>query len=258
MTAVAALFLVWLQFPVWALAILSLVLVLPSVIIYVLIKLPMHPRGLSPETLHTQGLSLDILAPVYDRCCPKIGLGRQFRQETLRQAELKNNEHILDVGCGTGILTRLAAKSVGPDGRAVGIDPAAKMLAIAKKNAEAEKSLAEFKLAAIEGLPFEKNSFDCVLSSLMLHHLPPGLKDKGLSEVFRVLKPGGRFVLVDVDKPVNPLWWIFLWPLPFFWPFTKDQMKGKINGFLSHAGFHKVNKAGNWMGFLGFWKAYKP
>jgi len=145
--------------------------------------------------------------------------------------------------------------AVGQTGYAVGIDPAAKMIGVAKKNALKEVSRAEFRLAVIENLPFEDNRFDCVLSSAMLHHLPPDLKVKGLSEVRRVLKPGGRLVLVDVDKPTIFLWWVLLWPL-LFWSFTEDQVKGKLGTLFFRGGF-SAEKVGSWGGFLGFWKAYK-
>ncbi|MBI5588124.1 MAG: class I SAM-dependent methyltransferase [Deltaproteobacteria bacterium] len=201
-------------------------------------------------------MPLDILAPVYDRYCPIVGLGHAFRQATLRHAGLNPGESVLDVGCGTGVLTRLAAPAVGPTGYAIGIDPAAKMIEVAKKNALTEGSRAEFRLAVIEDLPFEDNRFDCVLSSAMLHHLPPEVKIKGLSEVRRVLKPGGRLVLVDVDRPTVPLWWILLWPL-LFWSFTEDQVKGRLGVLMLRAGFSSSEKVGSWGGFLGFWKAFK-
>src|SRR3990172_8345601 len=143
-------------------------------------------------------MSLNWLAPIYDWWCLKIGLGPGFREETLHYAGLKSGERVLDVGCGTGVLTRMAAKAVGS---AVGIDPAPKMIDIARKNVIIENSNAEFRLAVIENFPFEDNSFDCVLSSFMIHHLPPDLKLKGLAEVHRVLKPGGRFLAVDISRP---------------------------------------------------------
>ena len=101
-----------------------------------------------------------------------FGLGLAFRETTLRIA-LKPGERVLDVGCGTGVLTRLAAKVVGEKGQAVGIDPATKMISIAKENAAREKNRAGFRIATIENLPFEDNSFDCVFSSLLIHPLPP-------------------------------------------------------------------------------------
>ena len=200
---------------------------------------------------------LEWLAPSYDRYCPKIGLGLPFRAATLRYAGLKPGEHVLDAGCGTGVLTRLAAHAVGSGGRAVGIDPGPKMIAVARKNAALEASRAEFKLAAIEDLPFEDASFDCALSSAMLHHLPPDVKLKGLSEVFRVLKPRGRLIAVDIALPANPLWWILVWPL-LLWSFTRDQIGGRLDGYFLQAGFSKVETAGHWKGILCFWKAYKP
>ena len=78
-----------------------------------------------PEaSVQTRGMPLNWLAPVYDRICSTFGLGLAFRETTLRHAALKPGERVLDVGCGTGVLTRLAAEVVGEKGQAVGIDPA--------------------------------------------------------------------------------------------------------------------------------------
>lgn len=256
MAAIAVWVFMLFGFAIWAAVLMALILVCPAIIIYGLITISRHKGEFSSETLHTRGMPLDILAPVYDRYCPMIGLGHAFRQATLRHAGLKSGESVLDVGCGTGVLTRLAALAVGQAGYVAGIDPAAKMIEVAKKNALEQGSRAEFRLAAIEDLPFEGNRFDCVLSSAMLHHLPPDLKVNGLSEVHRVLKPGGRLAVVDVDRPTVLLWWVLLWPL-LFWSFTEDQVKGRLGVLMLQAGFSRAEKVGSWGGFLGFWKAYK-
>lgn len=232
------------------------VAVSPAIIVYGLIRIMRRKGGTSPETLHTRGMPLDMLASVYDRYCPLIGLGRAFRQATIYKAELKDGESVLDVGCGTGVLTRFADQAVGQTGCAIGIDPARKMIEVALKNAIKEGSRVDFRLGVIEALSFEDNRFDCVLSSAMLHHLPPEVKVKGLSEVYRVLKPGGRLLLVDVDRPAVLLWWVLLWPL-LFWSFTEGQVKGRLGALMLQAGFSRAEKVGSWGGLLGFWKAYK-
>lgn len=248
--------LVWLRPGVWIIIAVAFVLLTPSLVIFALIKLSRFHKGLSPETLHTRGMPLDILAPIYDIYCPKVGIGPAFRRTTLEYAGLKPGESVLDAGCGTGVLTMLVADAVGGGGRVVGIDPAAKMIEVAKRNAREGGSRAEFRLATIEELPFEDESFDCALSSLMLHHLPPDLKIKGLREVVRVLRPGGRIVLVDVGRPENPLIWVMVWPL-LLWPFTKDQVAGRTGDFLAEAGFNNVERIGGWRQFLSFWKGFK-
>ncbi len=205
----------------------------------------------------TRGMPLNWLAPVYDRICSTFGLGLAFRETTLRYAALKPGERVLDVGCGTGVLTRLAAEVVGEKGKAVGIDPAPKMISIAIENAANERSQAEFRVAVIENLPFENDSFDCVLSSFMIHHLPPDLKLTGLTEVYRVLKPGGRLLSVDIYRPTNPLWWLIVWLL-YLTKFTRDHIAGRLPSYFKKAGFHQVETVGHWKGILTFWLAHKP
>ena len=205
----------------------------------------------------TRGMPLNRLAPVYDKLCATFGLGRGFRDATLRYAALNPGERVLDVGCGTGVLTRLAAEAVGQEGRVVGIDAAPMMIDVARKNAALKKSRAEFRVATIENLPFEDSSFDCVLSSLMIHHLPPDLKLTGLTEIYRVLRPGGRLVAVDIYRPTNPLWWIVVWLL-YLTKFTRDHIAGRLPSYFKKAGFHQVETVGHWKGILTFWLAYKP
>jgi demethylmenaquinone methyltransferase/2-methoxy-6-polyprenyl-1,4-benzoquinol methylase/phosphoethanolamine N-methyltransferase len=109
---------------------------------------------------------------------------------------------VLDVGCGTGDLTLAALAYAGPQGEVVGIDASPEMIEVARRKATRRGALVRFELAAVERIPFPDNYFDVALSSLMLHHLPGRLKQDGLAEVYRVLKPGGRLLVVDMqDRP---------------------------------------------------------
>jgi len=126
-----------------------------------------------------------------------FGRGSALRRKIVELAGISRGERILDVGCGPGRLAILAGDVVGPGGEAHGLDPAPEMIALARQHAARAGVAARFEVGVIEALPYPDGYFDAVLSILMLHHLPDDLKRRGLAEVWRVLRPGGRLLAVD-------------------------------------------------------------
>ncbi len=161
------------------------------------------------HTAHTQGLVMD-MGWRYDLMVWALdsfvlrGAIRNLRRTTLDTARLAPGDNALDVGCGTGTLALEAARRVGPQGRVVGIDPGARQVARACAKAAQQHLGATFQVATIEQLPFPDHSFDVVLSTMMMHHLPDPLKQQGLAEIARVIKPAGRLVIVDMKRPEQP------------------------------------------------------
>ena len=125
------------------------------------------------------------------------GKWRELRQRTANLARIQPGDAVLDVGCGTGTLAMEVARRVGRAGRVAGVDPGTEQIARARSKAARRHLPIEFQIGVIEQLPFPDQTFDVVLSTLMMHHLPAPLKRQGLAEIARVLKPGGRLVIAD-------------------------------------------------------------
>jgi ubiquinone/menaquinone biosynthesis C-methylase UbiE len=141
----------------------------------------------------------------YDRFVMLLTLGRApaLRRRTVELAQIQRGDRVLDVGCGTGDLTLIAKGRAGVDGQVAGIDPAPEMIAVARQKAAKRGVAIDYREGAIEALPFPDNSVDVVLSSLMMHHLPDALKTQGLTEIQRVLRPGGRLLIVDFQSATS-------------------------------------------------------
>ncbi len=112
--------------------------------------------------------------------------------------ELRPGDRVVDVGCGAGIDSLVAAKKVGPKGRVIGIDMTPSMLEKARHAAEEARleNIVEFREGYAEALPVEDGWADVVISNGVLNLMPD--KDAALEEMSRVLKPGGRLQIGDI------------------------------------------------------------
>jgi SAM-dependent methyltransferase len=119
------------------------------------------------------------------------GVGNPFALGPINEGDA-----VLDVGCGAGVDTLIAAMMVGPAGRVVGIDLVPEMLERSKKNlSQTFLQNVEFLECSAEGLIFPDDSFDAVISNGVINLIPD--KAKALREIFRVLKFNGRLMIAD-------------------------------------------------------------
>lgn len=152
---------------------------------------------------HTHPTALLQRPRLYDTFVRIATLGGEtrFRRRVLGLARLKPGDAVLDVGCATGTLLLLAAPIVGATGTLHGIEPSRPMVEYAMAKAKARGVNLNVGLGSADRLPFADASFDAVLCTLVLHHLPEEDRAPALAEMRRVLRPGGRLVVADVQRP---------------------------------------------------------
>jgi ubiquinone/menaquinone biosynthesis C-methylase UbiE len=181
-----------------------------------------------------KGISLDYLAEHYDKVTPRER--SRFRRKQIGMVDLRKGEKVLEVGCGTASLSILAKRVTGESGMVEGIDLAPKMVAKAQDKARASRLEIGFRCASIDALPYPDECFDAVISSLMFHHLPVEIKKRGLEEVYRVLKGGGRFFLCDFGSPhylTIPIMYLML----IWMASTRYQLFGKLPALIEESRF---------------------
>lgn len=134
-----------------------------------------------------------------------LNIDKLWRKKALKICNLKENNKALDLCCGTGQMVHYLCKTVGKNTEVIGLDFNEEMIKVGYKRLE--QSIKGYKFRLINGnvlaLPFKDNTFDCITIAFGLRNVPD--KKKALLEMYRVLKPGGKLICLELSKPTIPL-----------------------------------------------------
>ena len=140
----------------------------------------------------------DESAEHYDCACDimSLGSGQRYRREALERAGLRPGMRVLDVGTGTGLVAREIVNILGSSDGVVGLDPSWRMMLAGRR-----RSNIRLVRGVGERLPFPDRHFDFVTMGYALRHVPD--LDVTFEEYYRVLKPGGRLLLLEITRPTS-------------------------------------------------------
>lgn len=179
----------------------------------------------SPDFAGQVNRMFDRVASRYDalNSLMTAGLHHRWRERAAERTQLRPGDAALDVCCGTGDLALELAKRVTPGGRVVGCDFSEPMLDLAReKAAQRGAEGVRFEWADALELPYDAERFDAVTVGFGVRNLAD--LDRGLRELGRILKPGGRAVILEITTPQRP-------PLSFFFSLWFDRIVPLLGAF---------------------------
>lgn len=199
------------------------------------------------------------IADNYDRLNTilTLNIDQRWRKKAVKVCAIKENDRVLDLCCGTGKMVELECRAVGENTEVIGLDFNKEMLAVGTRRLDKMPENHSYKLVQGDAtqLPFEDNTFHCVTIAFGLRNIPD--KRKAVSEMYRVLKPGGKVVCLELSKPEMPVFkslydLYFGYALPIIgYLGTRDKaayryLRDSVNGFMTK------EKLKNEFGIAGF------
>ena len=176
--------------------------------------------------------------PLYD---PLLKWGMRegiFKNYLIEHSNLEAGQKVLDLGCGTGTLT-IQIKQFHPELELSGLDGDPAVLQIARGKSESARVDIEWDEGLAYSMPYLSSSLDRVISCLMIHHLTADNKLKTFQEIYRILKPGGEFHLMDFGKPTSFLMRLISIPIMRMEE-AGDNIRGFLPYMLHQAGFSDI------------------
>jgi ubiquinone/menaquinone biosynthesis C-methylase UbiE len=188
----------------------------------------------------------------YDWLTAAWCLGREgrMRERTLDLVGAAAGEHVLDVGCVTGTLALAAKRRVGGSGTVHGVDASEEMIARARKKAARSGLWVAFEVATAQALPFRDATFDVVPCTLALHHLPEPARPAAVAEMGRVLRPGGRILIVELGEARGA--WAVLHPVALLHARKARRILDEAVALLERAGLGRLVTGQLGFGGLGY------
>ena len=181
----------------------------------------------------------------------------EFWNRLISKAEIKTNEKVVDIGCGSGRLTLLVANQLRNSGEIIGLDASESMIKLCQEKNRSARFPVKFQVGIMEELSFPDNYFDVVISSFALHHVPLNAKLKALNEFKRVLNLEGRLLILDHGKPYK--WWLNFLLFPMRWniiEFQAENFRGEVPRMIKSI-FHNVKEMDRFYGWIRIWEARK-
>ena len=218
----------------------------------------MRRRDNATSPNYIPALGFRRLTPLYD---PLLRWGMReetFKRRLIERARILPGQRVLDLGCGTGTLT-IMLKQSAPKARITGMDGDNDVLSIAISKSEKVGAAITWDYGLALELPYPDDSFDVVVSSLVIHHLTSQDKVPAFREVRRILRSGGRFHILDFGRPFNVLTRLQAAAMTHMEE-TADNFKGRISPMLQAAGFdgaEEVEHSNTIFGPIWFYDACK-
>lgn len=195
--------------------------------------------------LYIPALKYHALTGFYDSIVGLTTRESVFKTTLVKLAAPMPGESLLDVGCGTGTLTRLFAE-LEPELHIVGLDADPAQIKQAQKKLTTFGNQISLQQGYAQSLPQESQTFDLVVSSLFFHHLTTDQKRDALGEILRVLKPGGRLLIADWGKPssIAQRLAFFLVQMLDGFETTRDSVEGSLPTLMKETGFVSLDDGG--------------